>query len=99
METLRDRRATSIEKGDVASLDSVNDPHREHLRLRHLLVGDKSKRANKVARPFSFWEGSAAALPSIEYVMDFHLDLHLGSLEFREKAVLRYFSAFHELPD
>jgi hypothetical protein len=46
-ESLQDRRASSVEKGDVGTLDSLLDTHREHLRLRHLLVGDKSKRSNK----------------------------------------------------
>ncbi|BBN17550.1 hypothetical protein Mp_7g15450 [Marchantia polymorpha subsp. ruderalis] len=44
---LRERRATSIEKGEVAVLDSQADTHREHVRLRQLLVGDKSKRSSK----------------------------------------------------
>jgi hypothetical protein len=55
-ESLQDRRASSVEKGDVGTLDSLLDTHREHLRLRHLLVGDKSKRSNKVA-PLSLWGG------------------------------------------
>ncbi|CAM6106174.1 unnamed protein product [Calypogeia fissa] len=44
---LQERRTSSIEKGEVAVLDSQADTHREHLRLRHLLVGDKSKRSSK----------------------------------------------------
>ncbi|CAK9198824.1 unnamed protein product [Sphagnum troendelagicum] len=46
-EFLGDWRASSVETGDVGTLDSLADTYREHLRLRHLLVGDKSKRSNK----------------------------------------------------
>lgn len=66
----------------MASLESSADTHREHLRLRTLLVGDRSKRSNKVARPFSFWEGSAAALPSLswETVQDLQAVVYAGKL-------------------
>jgi hypothetical protein len=63
-EFLGDWRASSVETGDVGTLDSLADTYREHLRLRHLLVGDKSKRSNKVACPFSMGREVRLLLPS-----------------------------------
>lgn len=50
-ENYRERQDLSLVKEDGGSPDSSSDSQKEHLRLRSLLVGDKSKHCNKVACP------------------------------------------------
>jgi len=45
-----DRQDLPLVKDDGGSPGSSSDSQKEHLRLRKLLVGDKSKHCNKVAR-------------------------------------------------
>ena len=52
-ENLRECQELFLDK-DVGSPDSVSDSDRDHLRLRKLLVSDRSKHCNKVFCPIVF---------------------------------------------